>query len=114
MNDLTSALERQNEFQEREPPHSDMAEQGVIGSILVSRGAVISQCRKAGMEPAWFFVPAHATIFQQLCDAHDAGKPIELDTFTARLGAKNLLAQIGGEGVIAELFCSPDRRHIDC
>jgi hypothetical protein len=86
------------------PPHSDMAEQGVLGSILVSNGAAILQCREARVEAAWFFVPAHALIFQQLCDAFDAGKPIELDTFTARLRAKNLLAQVGGAGFITELF----------
>jgi hypothetical protein len=91
-------------IQDKPQPHNAEMEQGLLGSIMVSRGAVIPQCRKAGVEPGWFFVPAHAIVFQQACDAYDADKPIELLPFTARLRAKKLLAQIGGAGFITELF----------
>jgi hypothetical protein len=101
---MTTRQKPARDREDRDPPHSDMAEQGVLGSIMVSNGAAISQARKAGVESAWLFVPAHATIFQQLCDAHDAGQPIGLSEFTERLRGKNLLAQVGGDGFITELF----------
>src|SRR5256714_541941 len=81
----------------RTPPHSVEAEQGVLGSMLISpRDAIAEVVEKITAE--YFYVPAHQTIFTVLVDLWNAGQAIDLITFTQVLRDRNLLESVGGAG----------------
>src|SRR5215813_6871180 len=105
------------------PPHSVEAEQGVLGSMILSRAA-ISECmeRLARVEELreilpsgetrtrkiitsdFFFVPHHKTIFSVLCELYEKGSAVDLITFTQELRDRNLLEAVGGAGYVTSLF----------
>jgi hypothetical protein len=84
------------------PPHSVEAEMGVLGSIFQSAGKVISECVQK-IQPEFFFVPAHQTLYIELCDVWESGKPIDLITFTQRLREKKILESVGGAADVTKL-----------
>src|SRR3982750_4777054 len=51
----------------RTPPHSAEAEQGVLGSMLISPRETIAECVEKITEE-YFYVPAHRTIYEVLVD----------------------------------------------
>jgi hypothetical protein len=51
-----------------------------------------------------FYVPAHRTIFIEICDLYEAGKAIDLITFTQHLRDKKLLDSVGGAAFVTSLF----------
>src|SRR5260370_12941949 len=68
----------------RAPPHSVEAEQGVLGSMLISpRDAIAEVVEKINDE--YFYVPAHQTIYSVLVDLWNSGAAIDLITFTQLL-----------------------------
>src|SRR5947209_7670941 len=87
----------------RTPPHSVEAEQGVLGSMLISpRDAIAEVVEKITEE--YFYVPAHQTIYTVLVDLWNAGQAIDLITFTQVLRDRNLLESVGGAGFVTSLF----------
>src|SRR5256885_983832 len=87
----------------RTPPHSVEAEQGVLGSMLISpRDAIAEVVEKINEE--YFYVPAHQTIFTVLVDLWNAGQAIDLITFTQVLRDRNLLETVGGPALVTSLF----------
>lgn len=88
----------------RSPPYSLEAEQGVLGSMLVSPSNVIAECVEAIGEEDYFFHPVHTTIYHLLVEMWNIQEAIDLITFTQRLRDKNLLEQIGGPAYVTHLF----------
>lgn len=87
----------------RPPPHSVEAEQGVLGSMLISpREAIAEVVEKINDD--YFYVPAHQTIFSVLVDLWNAGAAIDLITFTQVLRDRNLLETVGGPALVTSLF----------
>src|SRR3989440_6757254 len=87
----------------RTPPNSVEAEQGVLGSMLISpRDAIAEVVEKINEE--YFYVPAHQTIFTVLVDLWNAGQAIDLITFTQVLRDRNLLETVGGAALVVILF----------
>jgi replicative DNA helicase len=87
----------------RTPPHSVEAEQGVLGSMLISpRDAVAEAVEKITDE--YFYVPAHQAIYNALVDLWNAGQAIDLITFTQVLRDRNLLEGVGGPSFVTSLF----------
>src|SRR5204863_1231808 len=85
----------------RTPPHSAEAEQGVLGSMLISpRDAIAESVAKINDE--YFYVPAHQTIYTVLVDIWNAGQAIDLITFTQVLRDKNVLETVGGASFITD------------
>src|ERR1700704_6248239 len=63
----------------RTPPHSAEAEQGVLGSMLISpRDAIAESVAKITEE--YFYVPAHQTIYTALVELWNANQAIDLIT----------------------------------
>src|SRR5216117_1881931 len=79
----------------RTPPHSVEAEQGVLGSMLISPRAAIAECVEK-INEEYFYVPAHQTVYNVLVDLWNAGQAIDLITFTQVLRDRNLLDSVGG------------------
>src|SRR5258707_14912320 len=87
----------------RPPPHSVEAEQGVLGSMLISpRDAIAEVVEKINEE--YFYVPAHQTIYVVLVELWNAGQGIDLITFTQVLRDRNLLETVGGAAAVTSLF----------
>src|ERR1700730_17294565 len=87
----------------RAPPHSVEAEQGVLGSMLISPRETIAECvERINLE--YFYIPAHQTIYEVLVDLWNAGQAIDLITFTQVLRDRNLLDTVGGAAFVTSLF----------
>ena len=87
----------------RAPPHSVEAEQGVLGSMLISPRDAIAECVEKITEE-YFYVPAHQIIYRELVDLWNAAQAIDLITFTQILRDRNLLDVIGGPAFVTSLF----------
>src|SRR5437868_6546026 len=87
----------------RTPPHSAEAEQGVLGSMLISPRDAIAEC-VAKITDEYFYVPAHQTIYQSLVELWNAAQAIDLITFTQFLRDRNLLETVGGAAFVTSLF----------
>src|SRR6201997_264844 len=87
----------------RAPPHSVEAEQGVLGSMLISpRDAIAEVVEKITAD--YFYVPAHQTIFNVLVDLWNVSAGIDLITFTQVLRDRNLLETVGGAAAVTNLY----------
>src|ERR671930_2482119 len=87
----------------RTPPHSVEAEQGVLGSMLISPRDAIGECVEK-INEEYFYVPAHQTIYTTLVDLWNVGQAIDLITFTQVLRDRNLLESVGGAAFVTSLF----------
>jgi replicative DNA helicase len=83
-------------------PHSAEAEQGVLGSMLISPHDVIPEC-VSKISEQHFFVPAHRTIYNGIVNLWNAGKPVDLITFTQELRDRGSLESVGGAGFVTSL-----------
>ncbi len=88
----------------KSPPHSVEAEQGVIGSILVSKGSAMPDVLRELPAKHFFYVPAHVTIYECLCDMWDSGQALDLITFTQFLRDRKKLDEVGGAAGVTNLF----------
>jgi replicative DNA helicase len=82
-------------------PHSVEAEQGVLGSMLISPNCVPEA--EDRLMPEAFYVPAHQTVFNYLVAAHGS-VGIDLITFTQHLKDGGVLEEVGGVGFVTGLF----------
>jgi replicative DNA helicase len=86
----------------RSPPHSRDAEQGVLGSMLISPRDVIALCVEK-INADYFYIPAHQTIYNLLVEMWNDQKAIDLITFTQALRDRQLLEVVGGAALITHL-----------
>jgi replicative DNA helicase len=84
-------------------PASLDAEMGVLSSILLSPKDTLLDVIEKGVSDTHFHHPAHGTIFGVLMDLWKASAPIDLLTVTQSLADRNLLEQIGGPAVLANI-----------
>ena len=84
-------------------PHSVEAEQGVLGSMLISPREIIAECVERISEE-YFYVPAHQTVYGVLVELWNAGAGIDLITFTQTLRDRNLLETVGGAAFVTSLY----------
>ena len=87
----------------RTPPHSVEAEQGVLGSMLISPRDAIAECVEK-INEEYFYIPAHQTIYTVLVELWNAGQAIDLITFTQLLRDRNLLDAVGGPAFVTSLY----------
>jgi replicative DNA helicase len=89
---------------DRLPPHSNDAEQGVLGCILLSPNECMGECLtklKSGSEV--FYDLRHQTIFDAMADMFDKREAIDIITLQQRLKDSQLLDQVGGVAYITSL-----------
>src|SRR5438445_10116536 len=87
----------------RTPPHSIEAEQGVLGSMLLSPRQAIAECVEK-IDEQYFYVPAHQTIYNVLVDLWNAGQAIDLITFTQILSDQYIHDCVWGAAFIKYLL----------
>jgi replicative DNA helicase len=78
----------------RTPPQDDVAEQSVLGAMLMSKDAIadVVECVR-GTD---FYRPAHETIFDAILDLYGRGEPADAVTVAAQLQRSGELGRIGG------------------
>jgi replicative DNA helicase len=89
---------------DRLPPHSVEAEQGVLGSVLLSPNDNMGICiekLKSGKEA--FYDLRHQTIYEQLLLMYDHKEAIDLITLQQRLRDKGQLEGVGGYAYLSSL-----------
>ena len=78
----------------RQPPQDVMAEQSVLGGMLLSKDAIADVLER--LRPADFYRPAHQNIYDAILDLYGRGEPADAVTVAAELDRRNLLRRIGG------------------
>lgn len=91
------------EVMHRTLPHSLEAEQGVLGSMLISPRDAIAEV-VAHIDEGYFYVPAHQTIFTELVVMWNRNEGIDLITLSNHLDAVGQLESVGGRSLITHLF----------
>lgn len=85
----------------RVPPHSEEAEQSVLGAILIDKDAVtlVSEFLKSDH----FYNDSHARIYEAILNLYENRRPIDLVTLTEQLKKKKILAEVGGVSFLTDL-----------
>jgi len=99
---------------DRAPPHSDEAEKGVLGSVLLDAGRVMDLCVEGQLLPESFYVPAHTTIYEALGKLHANGSAIDPLTVAELLRQTGELEKTGGTIYLDRLIDStPTAAHAE-
>ncbi len=78
----------------RQPPQDMVAEQSVLGGMLLSKDAIADVLEK--LRPADFYRPAHQNVYDAVLDLYGRGEPADAVTVSAELDRRGLLKRIGG------------------
>jgi len=99
---------------DRIPPHSDEAECGVLGSILVEADRVIDLAVERQITADSFYNPQHQVLFEHVLALREQNRPVDLITLVERLNAVNLLDKVGGITAIQQIIDStPTAAHAE-
>ncbi|MBQ4187760.1 MAG: replicative DNA helicase, partial [Firmicutes bacterium] len=85
----------------RVPPHSDEAEQSVLGSILIDQDAVAVAAENLRADD--FYDPKHREIFEAVLDLYGNGQPVDLVTVKTRLESRGTLENAGGMKYLGQI-----------
>ena len=80
--------------QDRTPPNDVVAEQSVIGAMLLSKDAIADVVEV--VREGDFYRPAHQTIYSAILDLYGKGEPADAVTVSAELSKNGDIARIGG------------------
>jgi len=83
------------------PPHDDVAEQSVLGAILLDKDAMIDVVEF--LRPAHFYKEALGATFEAMTALYERHDPIDVVTVVNELKKLGTLAMVGGASVINEL-----------
>ena len=86
----------------RVPPHDDIAEKSVLGSMLIDAGAITTVAEI--LQPKHFYFDEHRNIYSAILSLFDKSKPIDIVTLTAQLQEDGSLKKIGGSSYLADLI----------
>lgn len=85
------------------PPHSEEAERGVLGCILLEPDNCLSAAEEAGMAADWFYVNAHGLLWERMAQLRKMGKPVDTLTLFEICKVSDCLDQVGGMSFITSL-----------
>ncbi len=85
----------------RVPPSNLRAEESVLGAMLLSREAIAEVVEN--LDPDHFYKPAHGHVYDAVMGLYGAGQPVDVVTVAEELARADLLDEIGGPGLLAEL-----------
>ncbi len=85
----------------RLPPHSDEAEESVLGAILIDKDAITNIASL--IRPEFFYHEKNGLIFQAALSLYEKRQPIDLITLTEALKKKKALRRAGGAAYLAAL-----------
>lgn len=76
----------------------------MLSSFLIAPRDIGGLCAEKGVTRDFFFIPAHAQIYEELIRMWDKNEPIDFITLTQSLRDKGLLDQCGGAAFVTDLF----------
>lgn len=89
---------------DRLPPHSEQAEQGVLGCVLLSPGDCLGECIvKFKGQSEVFYDLRHRTIYELLVEMYDHKEAVDMLTVQQRLKDKQQLDSVGGAAYLSSL-----------
>jgi replicative DNA helicase len=89
---------------DRTPPQDLVAEQCVLGGMLLSKDAIADVVEV--LRPGDFYRPAHQTIYDAVIDLYGRGEPADPVTIAAELTRTGALTKVGGGGYLHTLIAS--------
>lgn len=93
------------------PPHSDEAEKSVLGSILMSKDAMIEVAER--LRSDMFYLDSHENIYEAMQVLYENRDPIDVVTVTDWLKKRKKLKKSGGGAYLAELVeAVPTAAHV--
>ncbi len=102
-NQSRGAREGGTEF-ERTPPQDLIAEQGVLGGMLLSKDAIADVVEI--IRERDFYRPAHELIYDAIVDLYGRGEPVDPVTVSAELTKRGDIARAGGAPYLHTLISS--------
>ena len=87
----------------RIPPHSEEAERGVLGSILLDPASALDMCLARRLSSSSFYDRRHQALFEHLVDMSQANVPMDAITIADWLKNKNALEKVGGYDYLVQL-----------
>jgi len=87
--------------QARVPPHSQEAEESVLGAMLIDKDAVIAVAEF--LSPTDFYDERLRDVYESCLDLYEERTPIDVLTVSERLKSKKLLKNVGGSALLADL-----------
>jgi replicative DNA helicase len=98
--------------QVRVPPHSQEAEESVLGAMLIDKDAVIAVAEF--LLPEDFYDERLSDIYQACLDLYEARTPIDVLTVTERLKKRKSLKSVGSSSFLADLANKvPTAAHVE-
>lgn len=85
----------------RVPPHSEDAEQAVLGSMFLDREAV--SLAMETIDETYFYKTSHREIFLAISDLFQKNKEVDLLTITEILKSRGVFEEIGGAYYLGEI-----------
>ena len=92
----------ENEVVNKVQPNDTLAEQAVLGSMLVSKDAV--QAAVEVLKPEDFYREDNKEIYAAMMDIYSVGKEIDMITVTEQLKLRGTLERVGGTQNLATLI----------
>ncbi|MBA2311122.1 MAG: replicative DNA helicase [Pseudonocardiales bacterium] len=89
---------------DRQPPQDLVAEQAVLGGILLSKDAIADVIE--ALRPDDFYFPAHQTVYECVLDLYGRGEPADAVTVSAELQRRAELIRLGGAPYLHTLIAS--------
>ncbi|MDP9219649.1 MAG: replicative DNA helicase, partial [Actinomycetota bacterium] len=89
---------------DRTPPQDVLAEQSVLGGMMLSKDAIADVVET--LRGADFYRPAHETVFEAIIDLYGRGEPADAVTVSAELQKRGELGRVGGAPYIHTLLQS--------
>jgi len=87
----------------RIPPHSEEAERGVLGSILLDPEGALDKCLAKRLGAESFYDRRHQALFEQLVDMSQANMPMDALSIGEWLKKKQALEKVGGYDYLIQL-----------
>lgn len=87
----------------RVPPHSEEAERGVLGSILLDPQGALDKCLAKRLGADCFYDRRHQALFEHMVDMSQANMPMDAITIGEWLKDKNALEKVGGYDYLVQL-----------
>jgi replicative DNA helicase len=87
----------------RIPPHSEEAERGVLGSILLDPAGSLDKCLTKRLGADCFYDRRHQALYEQLLDMSQANVPMDALTIGEWLKTKGALEKVGGYDYLVQL-----------
>jgi replicative DNA helicase len=101
-----------NQQSVRVPPHSQEAEESVLGAMLLDKDAVIAVAEF--LSPEDFYDERLKDIYEACLDLYEARIPIDVLTVTDRLKKRKALGRIGSSSFLADLANKvPTAAHVE-